>query len=98
MDFIIGLPNTQQHFDSNFVVVNRFFEMTHFIACKKIDDANHMANLFFWEIIKLHGIPKSIIFGQDVKFTSHFLCVLWKRFDTNLNYSNAYKQMAKRSH
>jgi hypothetical protein len=64
--------------------------MAHFLPCAKTYDASRVATLFFSEVVRLHGLPKTIVSDRDVKFVSYFWKTLWAKMGTKLQFSSAF--------
>ncbi|KAI4372833.1 hypothetical protein MLD38_011017 [Melastoma candidum] len=90
MDFVLGLPRTRRRKDSIMVVVDRFSTMAHFFPCQKMDDATNVEDLYFQEVLRLHGVPKSIVSDRNVKFLSYLWKTSWHKLGTKLVFSTAY--------
>lgn len=67
LDFIKGLPSS--HVKSTIlVVVDRLSKFACFIALSHSFTIKTIAELFVDNIVKLHGIPKSIVSDRDLIF------------------------------
>jgi hypothetical protein len=71
MDFVLGLPSTQQAMDFVFIVMDRFLKISHFISCQKIINASWIVHLHFKKVVHVLGIHRSITLDRDVKFMSN---------------------------
>ena len=90
MDFIFGLPKSQQGNTGIWTIVDRFSKQAHFLPIKKTIKAKHMAKLYMTHIFKHHGIPSSIVSNRDPQMTSLFWRGLFENLGTKLNFSSAY--------
>ena len=62
--------------DSVLIFVDRMTKMSHFIACLKTTSASDFARLFIAHIVRLHGLPDSIVSDRGSIFTSNFWSML----------------------
>jgi len=72
MDFVEGFPRVGGKSDV-LTVVDRFSKYAHFIALGHPYTAMSVARMFFDHIVRLHGMPCSIVSDRDPVFT----CALW---------------------
>ena len=61
MDFITGLPHMQQGHDSICVIVDRLTKSAHFVPVNIKYPARKYAKLYVSHIVRLHGVPRTII-------------------------------------
>ena len=72
------------------MIVDRLTKSANFLAMKTTDSMNSLAKLYIQEIFRLHGIPLSIMFGKDPKFTSQFWQSVQRALGTQLNFSTVF--------
>ncbi|GAU47333.1 hypothetical protein TSUD_101210 [Trifolium subterraneum] len=89
MDFITGLP-LSFGYTTIMVVVDRLTKYAHFIPTKTDYSSKSVAEAFMDNIVKLHGMPKSIVSDRDKVFTSAFWQQLFKLQGTTLAMSSSY--------
>ncbi|GJX47907.1 putative reverse transcriptase domain-containing protein [Tanacetum coccineum] len=90
MDFITKLPKSSQGFDTIWVIVDRLTKSAHFLPIRENDPLEKLARLYLNRIVARHGIPVSIIYDRDGRFTSNFWRSFQKALGTELSMSTSY--------
>lgn len=90
MDFVVGFPKTRRNHDAIWVIVDRLTKSAHFLPIRISSSLDELSKLYIKEIVRLHGIPVSIVSDRDSRFTSRF----WRSFQdamgTSLDFSTAF--------
>ena len=89
MDFIEGLPSSNGY-TTIMVVVDRLTKYAHFIALKHPFTAVTVAKAFVANVVRLHGIPTSIVSDRDKVFLSSFWQTLFQLQGTKLCMGSSY--------
>lgn len=90
MDFIVGLPMSSHRHDAILVIVDTLTKVSHFSPMRITFTARDIAQVFLWDIVRLHGVPRKIISDKDSLFTFSFWRELQSALGTRLNFSTAY--------
>ena len=90
MDFVVGLPRTTSGNDAIWVIVDRLTKSAHFIAIKVTYSVEKLAELYVSQIVRFHGVPKSIISDRDGRFTSRFWASVHGAMGSKLKFSMAF--------
>ena len=90
MDLITGLPVSKAGHDAIAVFVCKVTKANHFAATHTNVTAPKLSNIFVRDVVRLHGLPESILSDRDPRFTAHFWRALWAQLGTKLVMSTAY--------
>jgi hypothetical protein len=70
MDFVSGLPRGKKGNDAIWVIVDRLTKSALFLPVKMTDSVDKLAKIYVNKIVRLHGVPTSIVSDRDPRFTS----------------------------
>ena len=86
MDFVVGLPRTQQGHDAIWVIIDRLTKSAHLLPVKVSYSLDKLAKIYIREVVRLHGVPISIVSDRDPRFTSRFWPSLQHTLGTKLKF------------
>ena len=90
MDFVSRLPKALGGQVTIWVIVDRLTKFVHFLPIHNNHNVESLDKLYVREIVRLEGIPLTIVSDRDARFTSRFWGSLQKALGTQLNFSTAF--------
>jgi hypothetical protein len=91
MDLITALPRSRSGNDAIVVFVDKLTKMVHYAPTTTNVTAPQLATIFMRDVVRLHGVPESILSDRDPRFTAHFWRAFWEQLRTTLTMSTAYQ-------
>jgi len=89
MDFVGPFPKSQGY-DYLWVIICRLTSMVHLIPVNTTVKASELSSIYIKEVVRLHGLPDSIVSDRDSKFTSRFWRETHRILGTKLMMSTAF--------
>ena len=89
LDFVEALPRIKGK-SVILMVVDRFSKYCHFIPLAHPYSTESVAQAFFADVVRLHGIPQSMVSDRDPVFTSAFWKELMRLVGTKPHMSTAF--------
>ena len=90
LDFVMGLPVSEKKNDGILTVVDRATKMVHLVPVQQTITAAETARVYWDNVGKIHGIPRSIVSDRDPRFVSKFWQEFWKILGSKLRMSSAH--------
>ena len=72
MDFVAGFPRSLRGHDAVWVIIDRLTKSAPFLLIRLSNSIENLCILYVREIVRLHGVPVSIILDKDLCFTYLF--------------------------
>ena len=97
LDWVVALPalmRNGQLFDAVLTITDRATRMVHLIPTNAHETAEQTAELLFWHIFRLHGLPRSFVSDRDPRLCSAFWAELCARLDIRHHHTTAYHPQA----
>jgi RNase H-like domain found in reverse transcriptase/Reverse transcriptase (RNA-dependent DNA polymerase)/Integrase zinc binding domain len=89
MDFMGPFPESEGY-DYLWVIICRLTSQVHLVPVKTTIKASELAWIYVKEVVRLHGLPDSIVSDRDSKFTSKFWRETHRLLGTKLLMSTAF--------
>ena len=90
MDFVTHFPWALRAHDTVWVIVDWLTKSTNFLTMRMTFTLEEFFRLYIREIVRLHGVPVSIVLDRDPRFMTHFLESFQRAMGTRLMMSKTF--------